>query len=126
MNRLDDVSSNALGFLGQERQGLQRSAGHYFKRQGLSHPGAGRQRRRCYRGLQPRTDAAITVVARAAANGTRYLFKPLGPNPGQRYAAWSEISLRVYSQTGSQLTADGVQVPLPAPYSSDIVHIDQR
>jgi hypothetical protein len=39
---------------------------------------------------------------------------------------WFEIDPSVYLQTGSQLMQNGVQVQLPAPYSSDIVHIQHQ
>jgi hypothetical protein len=39
---------------------------------------------------------------------------------------WSEIDPAVYSQSGAQLMANGVRVPLPTPYSSDVVHIDPQ
>jgi hypothetical protein len=83
MNRLDDLSSNALGFLGQESQDFrdQRATILNGKVYHTLAPAANG-----VEGYNSDTDAAITVVARAAANGTSYLFKPLGLNAGQRFA----------------------------------------
>ena len=64
------------------------------------------------------------MITRAASNGPTYLFKPKGLNPDQRYTVWFEIAPAVYSQTGAQLMANGVRVPLAAPYSSEVAHIE--
>jgi len=39
---------------------------------------------------------------------------------------WFEGDPSVYLQPGAQLMNDGVRVPLPAPFSSEIVHIDRQ
>jgi alpha-galactosidase len=70
------------------------------------------------------TDTAIAVITRAGSSGPSYLFRPKGLNPAQRYTVWFEIDSSVYSQTGAQLMSGGVRVPLPQPYSSDVMHIE--
>ena len=72
------------------------------------------------------TDTAIAVVTRAASSGPSYLFKPQGLNPSQRYTVWFEINPAVYSQSGAQLMANGVRIPLASPYSSDVVHMEPQ
>ena len=37
---------------------------------------------------------------------------------------WFERDPNVYMQPGAQLMNNGVRVQLPAPFSSEIVHID--
>jgi hypothetical protein len=70
------------------------------------------------------TDTAIAVITRAGSSGPSYLFRPKGLRPTQRYNVWFEIDSSTYSQTGAQLMSNGVRVPLPKPYSSDVMHIE--
>jgi hypothetical protein len=72
------------------------------------------------------TDTAIAVVTRAASSGPTYLLRPRGLQPEQRYTVWFEIDSSVYSQSGSQLMANGIRVLLPKPYSSEVVHIESQ
>jgi alpha-galactosidase len=72
------------------------------------------------------TDTGIAVVTRAASSANSYVFRPKGLKPDQRYTVWFEIATAVYSQTGAQLMSGGVRIPLPTPYSSDIVHIEPQ
>ena len=71
-------------------------------------------------------DSAIGIVTRAAADAPPYTFRPVGLNPASLYTIWFEVNPSVYSLPGAQLMANGVMVPLLAPYSSDIVHIDHQ
>jgi alpha-galactosidase len=72
------------------------------------------------------TNSAVAVVTRADSDGQWYLFKPMGLQPGQLYAVRFENSAEMYLSTGDQLMTNGILVPLPAPYSSEIVHIESR
>jgi len=72
------------------------------------------------------TDTAIAVITRAGSSGPGYLFRPRGLRPAQRYNVWFEIDSSTYSQTGAQLMSNGVRVPLPKPYSSDVMHIEPQ
>jgi hypothetical protein len=125
MNRLTGLSSDQTAFLtGQIRnykaQRTDISAGKVFH---ILAPGANATD--VIQSYNSSTDTAIAVVTRAASNGPTYLFKPKGLNAAQRYTVWFEIDASVYSQTGAQLMSNGVRVPLPTPYSSDIVHIEK-
>ena len=71
-------------------------------------------------------DTAIAVVTRAASSGPSYLLKPRGLDPHQRYTVSFEIDPAIYSQTGLQIMTNGIRVPVPTPYSSEIVHFDHR
>jgi hypothetical protein len=71
-------------------------------------------------------DSATAVITRAQSQGPAYTFRPKGLNPGQQYTVTFEVSPAVYLLTGAQLMANGVRVPLPTPYSSDVVHIDHQ
>jgi alpha-galactosidase len=71
-------------------------------------------------------DSATAVITRAQSQGTWYTFRPKGLNPAQQYTVSFEVHMQVYSMTGAQLMANGVRVPLPTPYSSDVVHIDRQ
>ncbi|MEO8367988.1 MAG: alpha-galactosidase [Candidatus Solibacter sp.] len=72
------------------------------------------------------TDTAIAVVTRAASSGATYTLRPKGLQPQQRYSVWFEIDAATYSLSGEQLMSTGVRVPLPTPYSSDVVHIEPQ
>ena len=74
----------------------------------------------------PATDNATAVITRAEAAGSSFIFRPLGLVFDQEYAVWFANDPSVYWQTGSQLMDNGVWVQLPAPYSSDIVHIQHQ
>ncbi len=71
-------------------------------------------------------DTAIAVVTRADAPDSQYLLQPRGLSPDRTYNVWFEIDSAVYAQTGQQLMAKGVTVALPAPFSSEVVHIEPR
>lgn len=68
-------------------------------------------------------DVATAVVTRAGSALNSYTFMPQGLNPVKQYTVTFDINPAVYSMPGSQLMADGVQVPLPTAYSSDVVHL---
>jgi alpha-galactosidase len=74
----------------------------------------------------PATDNAIAVIARAQVDVPSYIFCPQGLVVGQQYSVWFENNPTIYTLTGSQLMQDGVQVQLPTPYSSEIVHIQHQ
>jgi alpha-galactosidase len=71
----------------------------------------------------PTLDSATAVVTRANAAAATYLFKPLGLKPTQQYTVTFEVSPTSYSMSGAQLMSNGVTVPLPTAYSSDVVYI---
>jgi len=71
-------------------------------------------------------DTAMAVVSRAQVTENSFLFKPKGLNGNQRYRVWLESDSRSYSQAGSQIMSEGVTVPLPDPFSSDVVHIEKQ
>ena len=123
---LSELTSDQLGFLADQirdykNQRSDISAGKVYH---LLAPGANSTD--AIQSYNPATDTAIAVITRAASSGPSYLFKPQGLNPDQRYTVWSEISSAVYSQSGAQLMSNGIRVPLPTPYSSDVVHIEPQ
>src|SRR5438105_1697832 len=124
MNRLTELASDQAAFLTDQirnykAQRTDISAGKVFH---ILAPGANATD--VIQSYNPSTDTALAVITRAASNGPTYLFKPKGLNPDQRYTVWFEIAPAVYSQTGAQLMANGVRVPLAAPYSSEVAHIE--
>ena len=126
MIKLADLPSDRLAFLqDQVRQYKDQrtdiSAGKVFH---LAAPGANATD--AIQSYTEATDTAIAVITRAASSSGTYLFRPKGLHPEHRYTLWFEVSPAVYSQTGVQLMAHGVRVPLPAPYSSEVVHIEPR
>ena len=126
MNQLSELAPDQVAFLtGQIRnyknQRADISAGKVYH---LTAPGANATD--AIQSYNAATDTAIAVITRAASSGSTYLFKPKGLNPGQRYTVWFEIEPAVYSQSGAQLMSNGLRVPLPTPYSSDVVHIDPQ
>lgn len=74
----------------------------------------------------PMTDSAIAVVTRAQSDGPEYVFRPQGLDPDKRYVVWFEMDPSVYTLPGAQLMSAGVRVDLPAPYSSDVIHIEPQ
>jgi len=126
MMGLSELTPDQLGFLADQIQNYknQRSDIAAGKVYHLLAPGANATD--AIQSYNPATDTAIAVVTRAASNGSSYLFKPQGLNPSQRYTVWMEINPSVYSQSGAQLMANGVRIPLPTPYSSDVVHIEPQ
>ncbi len=72
------------------------------------------------------SDSSTAIVTRAAGGVAEYIFHPQGLNPSQRYTVTFEVSPNVYSLPGSQLMNNGVRVPLPAPFTSEIVHMDSQ
>jgi alpha-galactosidase len=74
----------------------------------------------------PDRDEALAVVSRPKATANSYLLKPKGLSSSQRYRVWFENDSRSVSQTGAQLMRDGISVPLPTTYSSEVVHIEKQ
>jgi hypothetical protein len=72
------------------------------------------------------TDSALAVITRAEFDGPAYIFHPKGLIPEQRYTVWFDVNPAVYSLPGAQLMDNGVRVPLPKPFSSDVVHIQHQ
>ena len=126
MMGLTELTADQLGFLSNEiasykSQRSDISAGKVYH---LVAPGANATD--AIQSYNPATDTAIAIITRAASKSGSYLLKPQGLNPAQRYTVWSEISPAVYSQPGSQLMTNGIRIPLPAPYSSEVVHIEPQ
>jgi alpha-galactosidase len=69
-------------------------------------------------------DTALAVVTRAASGDSFYVLKPRGLKAQQRYTVRFEIDAMRSLQTGAQLMSNGVRVPLPGPFSSEVVHIE--
>jgi hypothetical protein len=126
MMGLNELTADQLGFLADQIQNYknQRSDIAVGKVYHLLTPGANATD--AIQAYNPATDTAIAVIVRAASSGPSYILKPQGLNPNQRYIVWSEVAPAVYSQSGAQLMANGVRIPLPTPYSSDVVHIEPQ
>lgn len=125
MNQLTELTPDQLGFLSQQIRNYKNqrndiSAGKVFHIQAPAANGTD-----AIQSYNADTGTALAVITRASAGGPTYLFKPKGLDPNQRYTVWFEIDPAAYSQTGAQLMSNGVRVPLPTPYSSDIVHIER-
>jgi hypothetical protein len=126
MMGLNEMSLDQLGFLSEQIQNYKNQRGDISsgKVYHLLTPAANATD--AIQSYNAATDTAIAVITRAASSGPSYLFRPQGLNPNQRYTVWSEIDPSVYSQSGAQLMANGVRIPLPTPYSSDVVHIEPQ
>jgi alpha-galactosidase len=126
MTRLPDLTPGQLGFLKQEianykAQRTEIAAGKVFH---LQPPAA--DATDAIQSYNPTTDNAIAVITRAQADSPQFTFHPKGLNPAQRYTVWFEVAPSVYSLPGAQLMDNGIRVPLPLPYSSEVVHIDHQ
>jgi hypothetical protein len=124
MNRLADLNVDQKGFLADQiaRYKAQRgriSGGKVFH---LAAPAANATD--AIQSYDPVTDSALAVITRAQSDGPEYQFHPKGLNPNARYTVYFEIDPSVYSMGGAQLMTNGVQLKLPTPYSSDVVHIE--
>ena len=126
MNSLADLTPQQRAFLGQQigvykSQRTDIAAGKVYH---ILPPAA--DGTDIIQSYNPATDNALAVITRAQADGSSFIFHPLGLVFDQEYAVWFANDPSVYWQTGSQLMANGVWVQLPAPYSSDIVHIQHQ
>jgi len=126
MTRLAELPPDQLAFLqGQiqkyKNQRSDISAGKVFH---ILAPGANATD--AIQSYNEATDTAIAVVTRAASSGSTYTLRPKGLQPQQRYSVWFEIDGEIYSQTGAQLMSNGIRVPLPTLYSSEVVHIEPQ
>jgi alpha-galactosidase len=126
MTQLTNLTQDQLGFLAAEiknykdqRAGI--SGGKVFHLLAPDPNGTD-----AIQSYNPGTDTAIAVVTRAGSSGPSYLLKPQGLDPNRRYTVWFETNPSIYSQTGLQITTNGIRVPVPTPYSSEIVHFDHR
>jgi alpha-galactosidase len=126
MTGLNELAADQLGFLADQIQNYKNQRGDIAagKVYHLQTPGANVTD--AIQSYNPATDTAIAVIARAASSGPSYRFKPQGLVPDHRYTVWSEIDPSVYSQSGAQLMANGIRIPLPTPFSSDVVHIEPQ
>jgi alpha-galactosidase len=77
-------------------------------------------------GYNASSDSAVAVVSRPQTASDSYLLKPQGLNGASQYRVWFDSYPQTYLQTGSQLMRDGITVPLPNPFSSEIVHFDKQ
>ena len=126
MNHLADLTPDQVGFLGRQigvykSQRADIAAGKIYH---ILPPAA--DATDVIQSYNPATDNATAVITRAEADGSRYIFRPLGLVSDQRYAVWFANDPSVFWEIGSQLMDNGVWVQLPTPYSSDIVHIQHQ
>ena len=126
MDRLADLAPDQLGFLSQQigvykAHRADIAAGKVYH---ILPPAAnGTDAIQSY---NPATDNALAVISRAQADGSSFLFHPMGLDADRQYIVWFANDPTVYWQTGSQLMQNGVRVQLPTPFSSDIVHIQHQ
>ncbi|MGA2271697.1 MAG: glycoside hydrolase family 36 protein [Bryobacteraceae bacterium] len=126
MNRLPDLTPGQVGFLANEiqRYKTQRAGVAAGKVYHILPPSA--TSTDAIESYNPIADSAVAVVTRAGTEAATFVLRPQGLDPSQRYVVWFEGDPSVYLQPGAQLMNDGVRVPLPAPFSSEIVHIDRQ
>jgi hypothetical protein len=124
MNRLPDLAPDQTGFLaGQiqqyktQRTGIAGGKVYHI----LPPSAAGTDIIESY---NPLADSAVAVVTRPGSGNATLVFRPRGLNPDQRYVVRFERDTNTYIEPGAQLMSNGVQVQLPAPFSSEIVYID--
>jgi alpha-galactosidase len=124
MNRLPDLTPDRTGFLAAEieeykaqRAGI--AGGKVYPL--LPPSAAGTDAIESY---NPLTDSAVVVVTRPATGDATLVIHPRGLNPEQNYLVQFENDPNMYQQPGAQLMNNGLQVHLPAPFSSEIVHIE--
>jgi alpha-galactosidase len=125
MNRLTDLSVDQLGFLGQEIAHYKDGRAEISRGKVFHHAAPSTNSTDAIQSYDPETDSAIAVVTRAESAGPQYIFRPKGLDADQRYTVFFDIDPNVYSMSGAQLMANGVRVPLPTVYSSDVVHIQR-
>lgn len=126
MNRLADLPGDQLAMLAQQIQSYKNQRGDISTGKVYHVQAPGLNATDVIESYNPDTDTLIAVITRAASNSPSYLFKPKGLNGNHRYMVHFEINAAVYLQTGRQLMADGVRVPLPTPYSCDVVHMERQ
>lgn len=126
MNRLVDLTLDQKGFLALKIASYkaardQISSGKVFH---IAPPAANVTD--AIQSYSENTDSAIAVITRAESAGPGYNFRPKGLDPGRHYTVWFETDSSVYSMSGAQLMSNGVEVRLPVPFSSDVVHIEHQ
>lgn len=126
MNRLPELTPEQVGFLSDEisrykAQRAQITRGKVFHHAAPSSTGTD-----AIQSYDAETDSSVAVITRAESAGPQYLFRPKGLDPDARYTVYFDIDPSVYSISGMQLMSNGVRVPLPTPYSSDVVHIERQ
>jgi alpha-galactosidase len=126
MNRLPDLTVDQLGFLGQEIARYKAQRAEISRGKVFHHAAPSATSTDAIQSYDAETDSSIAVITRAESAGPQYTFRPKGLDPNQRYTVFFDISPSVYSITGAQLMSNGVRVPLPTQYSSDVVHIQKQ
>jgi hypothetical protein len=126
MNQLPSLSVDQLGYLGLEIQNYKLQRGNFAGSKVFHTVAPSTSGIDVIQSHNPITDAGIAIVTRAAGGAPEYVYRPQGLSPDQRYTVWFEENPSVYSLPGSQLITSGVRVLLPAPYSSDIVHVQRQ
>ena len=126
MNQLTSLTQDQVGFLTEEIKNYKSQRTHISSGKVYHILVPSPNGTDAIQSYDPDSDSALAVVTRAASSGPTYLLKPQGLMPTQRYTVWFEISPTIYSQTGAQLMANGIRVPVPTPFSSEIVHFDHQ
>lgn len=123
MDQLPSLTAEQLGFLRQQiadykQERADIAGGKVYHIAAPSPSGAD-----VIQSFNAASDTGLAVVSRAESPNSQYLLHPQGLKPDSRYTVSFEIDPSVYSLTGAQLMNDGVQVNLPTPDSSEVVHI---
>ena len=126
MNHLADLTPDQTGFLGVQIANYKNQRGPIASGKVYHIQAPATNATDVIESYNPDTDSALAVITRAQSDGPEYIFHAQGLIPDQRYTVWFEINPSVYSLPGAQLMQSGVRVPLPTPYSSDVVHIDHQ
>jgi alpha-galactosidase len=126
MNRLADLSVDQFGFLKQQIGQYKAQREEISRGKVFHHAAPATNRTDAIQSVDAETGNSIAVVTREESAGPQYLYKPKGLNPDVRYTVYFEVDPSVYSLLGSQLMQNGVRVPLPTPYSSDVVHLEKQ
>jgi alpha-galactosidase len=129
MNRLPEMSAGQFEFLAGEIRSFKSMRGLIAKAKvyHLTQPPAA-NRIDAIQSYDGALDTAVAVVTRDRGTNTSdsFLLRPRGLRAAGSYRVWFEDDPRSFVMSGSQLMRDGVTVSLPAPLTSEIVHVDPR
>jgi alpha-galactosidase len=126
MNRLADLSTEEMGFLKQQIASYQAQREEISRGKVYHLVAPGTNRTDAIQSFDPETGNSLAVVTRADSPSSEYRLRPRGLDPDTRYLVSLEVDGSVYSLSGAQLMQNGVRVPLPTAYSSEVVHIERQ
>ncbi|HJT90216.1 MAG TPA: alpha-galactosidase [Bryobacteraceae bacterium] len=126
MNRLPDLTSDQLAFLARQIREYKEQRAQFSGSQIYHLQPPQPDRIDVIQSFNPDLDSGLAVVSRPASVSPGYTLLPRGLDPLGTYTVHFDGDPAVYQLSGQDLMEHGVAVALPAPFTSEIVHIDPQ